>query len=279
MGPDHEKVIDVRRVLETNAVSTSLQDLKRQGRDRVRVINANQISALIEEAVARAIEAHESATAENRQEIVERSQEEFRTLVKERQREAAEMQGLRDECESLRTELAAREAEPGASQRDLDEAKALAEQERIRSSELRERVEDLKHVVETLRAENERIRSREVEGGGSGNPALEAQLMATLMTEIQNLKQDLSREVRPAATADVSEQMSAIADAVNDKLEKFGRKIGVSSAIDAGEVSFAGLFNDQTELKSNMDDLAVKERKGESIQDTLAKMRAMQKGQ
>ena len=105
------KVIDVRGVLERNCTTTSVDELRSQGRSRVKVINAKQISALIEEAVARTVEAKRSAKSggDSQNNLVDASRAEFQKLVAEREKELREVRAAMDaverEREALRKEV------------------------------------------------------------------------------------------------------------------------------------------------------------------------------
>jgi chromosome segregation ATPase len=441
-----DKVIDVRGVLERNCTTTSVDELRSQGRSRVKVINAKQISALIEEAVARAIEARRSSSTVDTNALIEASRVEFQNLVAEREQELrevrAEKAAVEQEREALRSEVAEKQALEETVQRareelqrvlgspaleDLEQVlRGFAERERseeaqraealhreleeldAQSRELAQRLEQcsrerdearraqqhaeaalaalqaerdaaanaLEHERETLRqevgekraledtvqqargelqrvlssptledlenvlrrfAEHERSKGqRRAEtmsrGGTAGEVAreldergrmeqelaatrgeleearralqreradLESQLhelgsrqdavrgaeaasnqaMSAILAELRQLKDTVEKApvAAPQAPAlDASKMMESLGEAMEKKLDKLGRKLGMGSGPEvASGISFDGLFASSSTMESNLEQVEVKEREGGSIQDAVARMKAM----
>ena len=73
------------------------------------------------------------------------------------------------------------------------------------------------------------------------------------------------------------EALDKISSNLNDRLEKFGKKMGISSAVDGQEVKFDSLFNDDQEakLESNMGDVQVNKKTGGGIAGNLARLKKL----
>ncbi len=81
----------------------------------------------------------------------------------------------------------------------------------------------------------------------------------------------------PADAGALSDMLDKLTGTLNERLDKFGRKIGISSAVDGGDVKLDNLFNqDLAEgLESNIDDVQVKKRTGSGIADNLEKLKKL----
>lgn len=75
----------------------------------------------------------------------------------------------------------------------------------------------------------------------------------------------------------LAELLDKLSGTLNERLDKFGRKMGISSAVEAGDVKLDGLFStDLAEgLESNMDDVQVKKRTGAGIAGNLEKLKKL----
>jgi chromosome segregation ATPase len=329
-----EKVIDVRGVLERNCTTTSVDELRSQGRSRVKVINAKQISALIEEAVARAIESRRGSADTNA--LIEASRAEFQKLVAEREQELREVRAAMDaierEREALRLEVAEKQALEDTVQRAREELQrvlgspALEDLEQVlrgfterERSEEAQRAEALTRELEEMegqsrelaqrleqtarerdealrgkaRAEAELVTARrepevlrakllELDRQGEvtrGAEAASSEAMSAILAELRQLKDTVERAPAPAAAApalDASKMMESLGEAMDKKLDKLGRKLGMNSGPEiAAGISFDGLFTSSANIESNLEKVEVKEREGGSIQDAVARMKAM----
>ena len=99
---DRRSLINVRDVLEKNSYTASLEDLRSKGRTQVRIVRADQIASLIEEAVLRIL--GERKSTEEVEALVGRSKEEFRRLLESRERELKESRERLGELERVRAE-------------------------------------------------------------------------------------------------------------------------------------------------------------------------------
>lgn len=329
-----EKVIDVRGVLERNCTTTSVDELRSQGRSRVKVINAKQISALIEEAVARAIESGRGSADTNA--LIDASRAEFQKLVAEREQELRELRAAMDaierEREALRLEVAEKQALEDTVQRAREELQrvlgspALEDLEQVlrgfterERSEEAQRAEALTRELEELEGQSRELAqrleqtARERDEALRGKARAEAELesarrepdalreklleldrqgqatrgaeaassaaMSAILAELRQLKDTVERAPAPTAAApalDASKMMESLGEAMEKKLDKLGRKLGMSSGPEiAAGISFDGLFASSANIESNLEQVEVKEREGGSIQDAVARMKAM----
>ena len=111
--------------------------------------------------------------------------------------------------------------------------------------------------------------------------------------QLQNVKQERDElkqklENAPAAapaqgtamSGDLVSALDKMANTLNERLDKFGKKIGVSSAVDGEEVNLEALFNDSdlADLESNMDDIEVKQTTGRGIAANLERLKKLKGG-
>lgn len=326
-----EKVINVREVLQQNSYTTTVDELRNRGKSKVRVINAEQISQLIEEAVNRVVSTSGGMGREEVKKLVDRSREEFKRLLAEREKE------LNEHRERLRLLDQARE--------DLTKSTAEIERLRVVESELRKQAESSSGQVAELkatakvaglseadRAEMERLRRaenealREKEGVSAqlaearraeaqaraekeallvqmgelkqAAAAMQAQpaaapapaptaspemmeMLKTLASELGSVKAGLKEvATRPAetgagGTADkaVADKMAEFSKDLAERLDRIGKKVGISSGSEAGEVVLDNIFNNQETLESNMENVEVKERRGSGIGGALERIK------
>ena len=81
-----ERPMNLRGLFESNTRVTTLQELEKQGKSRVKVVNTTQIIKLITEAVESVVERRAMMIAEQEREtIIKDSNDEFRRLLKEKQ--------------------------------------------------------------------------------------------------------------------------------------------------------------------------------------------------
>jgi hypothetical protein len=226
-----QSILEVKEALQARSTSTSLDELRQQGRSRVRVIRAEHIAEMIAEAVQRAV----SASGLVGPEEVER-------LVADSRREAE------------------------------------------RAQQMRERVEELEHELDVAQSRVAEL-EREVASADGGPSSADGATVARLMQEVAALKATMHPQpVVQAAPAPNTDALAAaldkIAGSLNDRLDSFGRKMGISSAVDASEVNFDGLFkhNDEAKIESNMDTVQLKQKSGGGIAANLEKLRKLKGG-
>ncbi len=235
---------DVLATLEAKARRTSIEELKQRGRRSVRVIKASDIKRLIEQAVERAVAGSDYLSRKEVDDLIDKAQSEFEELKREREAEHEAAARHAKEVEALRAEIAKRDEELEELRRRLDQ------------------------------------------GAGStsgGDPASSA-LMMKMMEELLTLKGQVGggEPEGGGGTDAIAAKIESIASALDEKLERFGKKMGVSTAVET-EVDFDGLVSrtveDSDKLESNLDNVEVEKRTGAGIAGNLARMKKLRGGE
>jgi hypothetical protein len=222
--------------------ATTLDELRQKGRQEVKVIRGKDVASMIKEAVYRALKDTELLSEEDLEVLVEQGAAEFKEVFSERQREAGQIEARLSE---VRTELEVARA----------------------------RVQELEELLSQAQGQP-----------ASGPPAegASAELMMRMMQEMAEMKANLAQggggggggggEATGLAAA-----LDKISANLNDRLDKFGRKMGVSSAVEGSEVKYDALFkdDDDTKLESNMGDVQAKKKTGGGIAGNLAKLKKL----
>ncbi len=83
--------------------------------------------------------------------------------------------------------------------------------------------------------------------------------------------------VAAADATGITDALDKIAGSLNERLDQFGRKMGISSAVEAADVKFDGLFNDdhEVDMESNMDNVQIKKKTGSGIAGNLEKLKKL----
>jgi hypothetical protein len=231
---------DVTQALTAKSQTATLDDLRKKGRSKVKVIKAGDVAAMITETVYRLLHDTEMLTDEEIDILIGRGAQEFKKVFSERQKEAKEMATHLVEV-----------------QQELTAAKErVAELEGLLAGQSTTGGADAPNADLMMRMMNEmaEMKARLVGGGGGGDAGA------------------------GAAGADaMADALSKITASMDERLEKLGRQMGVSSAVDAEEVDYSSLFNDDVESKmeSNMGDVKVKQNKGGGIAGNLAKLKKL----
>ncbi|MCC6670858.1 MAG: hypothetical protein IT458_07350 [Planctomycetes bacterium] len=243
-----ESIVDIRHALEARSVTTSLDSLKNKGRDRVRVIRAEQIAEMIAEAVQRAVAGSGLMTQEEVDRLIHESRREFQTVLAQRQKESAEARAALEEIDGVRAELEAAQA---------------------------------------------RVRELEAElaqgGSGAANDPAQGRLIQTLMAEVAQLKASMSQPQVVVATQPVQAQaqdgnlaaaIAKLAGTLEERIDKIGRKVGVSSAVEADAVDYSRIFakGDDKKMESNLDTMQVQQKSAGGIAGNLAKLKKLKGG-
>ncbi len=270
-----ESVNEIKEALSARSRTATLDELRSEGRKRVRLIRAEHVAAMIAEAVHAAIEQSGLIAPAEVSRLVDKSRQEFRSILREREQEVQRAH-------------------------DVEEMLALREQE---LAELKQRFEALSQKLVDVRGELERTRA-EFEAHRSATPAPapavaapapapapapEAPsnaLLLSLVSEMANLKANFmhqqvqERAPAPSGVPDFSAAIEKLAGSLGDRLESFGKKMGVSAAVASqAPVDFGGLFRDTGKsLESNIDDIEVKQRAGGGIAANLARLKKLKGG-
>ena len=333
---------EVQDALSAKARTASLDELRSRGRNKVRIIRAEHVAAMVAEAVERAVSASGLIPQTELERLVAESRSEFAEVNRERQREhdatlrlteelevaarnseeadqrvraleerLGELEGMRMRSAELEPELERAQARLEEAEQELhahrarvkehepelaeahrraDELRAALEQAHTLIDELEQRIADLESEAETQLAQ--RVDRREAD------PATAAQVdvMAQVLEELALLKArvDSTPATTSAAPAPVSHgeapqpqpnqgvdqiaaALSKLTEGLNNKMEAFGRKMGVSSAVDTGPVQLDALFRDLDDQKveSNLDTLEVKTKQAGGIAANLARLKKL----
>lgn len=245
-----ESVNDIKEALSARSRTATLDELRSEGRRRVRLVRAEHIAAMISEAVHAAIE-HSGLIAQDEVDrLIDKSRQEFRSILKERE---AEVQRAHD----IEETLSEREAE---------------------LAELKTRFAELSTA---LAAAQQRTAPTTAAAAPSGD------LVMSLVQEMATLKANLmQRDAQPAAAAaaggaaDFSAAIEKLAGSLNERLETIGKKMGVSAAVESHTpVDFSNLFRDDGKsLESNMDNIEVKQKSAGGIAGNLARLKKLKGG-
>lgn len=194
--------------------------------------------------------------------------------------------------EELNSQLEQVQVQAADFQREVE--KAELRNESLREDVDRERSRRTEDVKERD-AEIDRLRTRvsELEGrltSGSQqqqpqqNDAMSAQLMAAMMNELAGLKAQVGEQTQqaaaPQAPAFDPSVLDGLVNSMNDRLESFGKKMGISSAVEAENVDYSQMFaqSDDVELESNLDTMDVKAKAGTGIAANLDRLRKLKNG-
>lgn len=214
-----DKVINVREVLQQNSYTTTVDELRNRGKSRVRVINAEQISALIEEAVNRVIATSGGMGRDEVKKIVEKSREEFRRLLAEREKELSEHRDRLRQLDQAREDLAKVTSE-------AERLKILEAELRRQNETMSAQVADLKIAAksggensEAVRAEVEKLRKNEESSRKEKDSALaQNQELRRIESELRK-NEEIGRKEREKLLAQITELNKTIQDLASRKPE------------------------------------------------------------
>ena len=203
-----ESVNDVKQALSARSRTATLDELRNEGRKRVRIIRAEHVASMITEAVNSAVEQSGLISPEEVKKLVDKSRQEFRSILKEREQEVQETNDAQEQLEARDREIA----------------------------ELKQRLAQMTGG----------------KGGGASVPV----------------------------SGDLSAVLAKIEGSINDRLEKIGKKMGVSAAVESdAPVDFTGLFKEaDKQLESNMENIEVKKTEGGGIAANLARLKKLKGG-
>ena len=242
-----EQVLDE---LESRAQTRTLREIESRGRSTVKVIRPSEIAGLIQEAVERTVERSGYVSPEKVDELVGESRTEFKQLVAERDRDRCEREELIAQVESLKADLGAGRERIGQLEAELDQARtAPADQAPAADA-----------------------------AGGIG-----AELLVKLMSEITDLKSQVAAGGQAAGGqgggSDTAALIEKVVGSLDKKIEKLGKKVGITDAVEAEQVQLDAIFakDDSGDFESNMENVKVKESKGAGIAANLERLRKLKK--
>lgn len=260
-----ESVNEIKEALSARSRTATLDELRSEGRKRVRLIRAEHVAAMISEAVHAAIEQSGLIAPEEAEKLVDKSRQEFRAILREREQEAQR----------------ARENEEALEQREQE----LADTRR-QLAELTETLASARAELAEARADTAARRAEAAPTPAAAGAGPSSELLMSLMNEMANMKANmLHQQAAPqsataAPAADFSAAIEKLTGSLTDRLEKLGKKMGVSAAVESdAPVDFGGLFKDTgKELESNMDNIEIKQKAGGGIAANLARLKKLKGG-
>lgn len=260
-----ESVDDIKEQLSARARTATLEELADQGRKRVRLIRAEHVAQMITAAVNHAVQDAGLLPPEQVDALVEKSRDEFRAVVRDRE---LEVQAARDAQEQLE-----------ASEQELADVQA-------RFLELTQELALARSELQQVRGELADAQQGADAGAPEGADPASSDVVRALSEELAALRANVGQQaVAPTSeAADASAFAAALdklAGTLNDRLDTFGKKMGISAAV-AGDapVDFGGMFREDVDqsLESNMDDIQLKQKAGGGIADNLAKLKKLKGG-
>lgn len=262
-----ESVNQVKEALSARSRTATLDELRSEGRKKVRLIKAEHVAQMIAEAVHSAIETSGLLSQQEVDQLIDKSRTEFREILKERQAEVERAHEVEEQLADRERELEQLRAQLTAVQQDFTAAQAEIEQNRRTLAELEEQAE-----------------AAPAEPAAPASTGAPPELLMSLVNELAGLKAQLAiqQAPQPAAAApapDFTAALEKLTGSLNDRLEKLGRKMGVSAAVEAGDVKFDGMFKDDgKQLESNMDNIQIKQKAGGGIAANLARLKKLKGG-
>jgi DNA mismatch repair ATPase MutL len=308
-----ESPTDIKAALTTRARTATLDELRTEGKRRVRVVKADQITQMIEESVHRAVEQSGLLPASEVEKLVERSRVEFRALMKAREAEAERAQAMTDmlaaqerEVAELRRQLAAAKAAqqaaeealaasqaaqaaaaPAAAEAEEAAAQAMAQAGAHAQAELLASLRDeMAGMKAALMAQPPVVAAPGAASvvpfapaaAAAGAPAVPG--VAAAAASVQAAPAAAAAAAAPAPAVDVSAAIEKLASSLNDRFEKLGKKMGISSAVGGDQpVDLGGLFKSADDgLESNMNTVETKQKSGGGIAANLARLKKLKGG-
>jgi hypothetical protein len=261
-----ESVNDIKEALSARSRTATLDELRSEGRKRVRLIRAEHVAQMISDAVHSAIEQSGLLAPEAVEGLVEKSRQEFRSILKEREQEV-------QRAREVEEQLAEREQELVALRQRCE---GLAASLEATQAALAEREADLRAAA----AAPAPAAPGPVAAATPAAAGPSSDVLLALVHEMANMKAGLMQQQPAAAAPDLTAALDKLAGTLNDRLETLGRKMGVSSAVGGdAPVDFGGLFKTEDKgLESNMENIQVKQKAGGGIAANLAKLKKLKGG-
>lgn len=236
-----ESVKEVKDALSARSRTATLDELRSEGRKRVRLIKAEHVAAMITEAVHSAIEQSGLIPKEEVDRLVESSRKEFKDILHEREQEAQAAHDLKEQYAEQQVELERLQGDLAAAQQELEQLRAAP-------------------------------------APSSGSPEMMMMMMQELSSLKASM---MVKDQQPAAAGgpDLTAALEKLSGTLNDRLETLGRKMGISGAVEGDAVKFDGLFRDDDKpLESNLDNVQVKQKAGGGIAANLARLKKLKGG-
>ena len=82
---------------------------------------------------------------------------------------------------------------------------------------------------------------------------------------------------KPTTAEEVNKKLDALSRAMNDRLDRIGKKVGASNVIEGDPTDLGAIFASQPELESNLANVDVKEKTAGGIAGALEKARSLRR--
>lgn len=259
-----ESVNEIKEQLSARSRTATLDELANEGRKRVRLIRAEHIAQMVSEAVHAAVEESGLLDRDAVDALVEKSRAEFRTVLREREQE---LEVAREN-----------EAQLEASERDFEALQArfqsLTQELALANSELQAVRDELENA------------QRAAQAAAEEQPGVPADVMRSMIQELAEVKASVAQQAAPGQEspqggADLTAAFDKLAGALNDRLDSFGKKMGISAAVGGdAPVDLGSVFESggDADLESNMDNIKVKQKAAGGIAANLAKLKKLKGG-
>ncbi|MCA8948074.1 MAG: hypothetical protein KDE27_01145, partial [Planctomycetes bacterium] len=138
--------------------------------------------------------------------------------------------------------------------------------------------------TEAVRAEVAAAQAAAENAARAPQPMASNELLMSLFQEMATMKANMqtAQAQAPAASGggDLSAALDKLTSSLNDRLESFGKKMGISSAVESDvPTDFSGLFKGvEQNLESNMDNVKIKQKAGGGIAANLARLKKLKGG-
>ena len=260
-----ETVNEIKERLSASSRTATLDELRSEGRKQVRLIRAEHIAAMVSEAVHAAIEESGLIDSGEHERLVEKSREEFKAILAERQEEARNARDVEMQLATCQDELAELKGRFAELTRQLTSARAEADEAREQGGAPAAGASPSNELIMSMFREMAEMKASMQGGGAGAAPAAGAAAGAG---------------AGAAPPADFGAALEKLTSSLNSRLESIGKKMGVSSAVDDDTpVDFSGMFKDMGDaLESNMDDIVVKKKAGGGIAANLARLKKLKGG-
>jgi predicted phage tail protein len=264
-----ESVTRIKQALAERSRTASIDDLRTEGRRQVRIVRTEHVVAMIAEAVQAAVENSGMLTQQQVDELLRQTRSEFQEVLKRRSDAANEAEELRSELlqredalRQLRAEVLSLRQALDQTQQDLDQARS-----------------ELNAAPATENSFAQDV-APEPDFGEIVEPRTPAPA-APAAPRAQQPAQPQAAPAQPAAAGqpDFSAALEKLAGTLNDRLEQIGRKMGISSAVEADSVNLEGLFRDDgKQVESNIDSVETKQKSGGGIAANLERLKKLKGG-
>ena len=245
---------DIKRVIQKSTSQVTISDLAKKGFKQVKVLNRKVIARLIVEAVDEAILLRAGQiTDKEREKVIAQSQAKFEELAKDKlvkDKKLIEMQAAVETAEQRAVSL----------NTVLEEARTQVEERDKEIQMLREKLASAESVPPAPPAPDN---------------ALVESLASKLLERLSEPNQ-ASAPVGPEGMANIQASL----DGVMDKLSRMSMGKAGEAPIITTEADLDRLFerDDDNDIKSNVNEVKVKEAKAGGVKNTLARLKELQQG-